>query len=359
MDLDKNQSEETVAPGGMAFRSYSGGVIKVDKDSREVHHKISDSTMDRMNDVVETDGWLLDNFKQNPVVLADHRYSVGSIIGTASDVVSRRSGLFATTKFDEEGLGAAAFGLVQRGLAKAWSVGFRSKDVHSINQGLKMKCRRCKQMKQQIIGEKDEDEVGFFWGHHFTKQELVEYSLVAVPANPSAVMGMIAKGELDADEASFLFARTVGDADAEEAAGVEVFEMVRRQGTAVSKLVDAMSQMADNQNEFFVDFSSKMTEAITAAVKTAATSHVATDDPDDKKSLETKDDVDDVEVSTDDPADEPEGGSGLDSDRSSDDSTGVVKGSTVERVDAMASVMQALRRSDKNSGIRSATRTLR
>ena len=47
--------------------------VKVDED-RTLMHKISTDTLDRAKDVVHPDGVILDNYKENPVVAAFHKY---------------------------------------------------------------------------------------------------------------------------------------------------------------------------------------------------------------------------------------------------------------------------------------------
>jgi phage head maturation protease len=186
-------------------RTFIPEVVKADPDSRRVTHKISDDSLDRMNDAIEPLGWETEAYQRNPVVLADHNYQIGSIIGKSVALKATKAGLFATTEFGEDGLGPQAFALVQSGLAKAWSVGFKSIDSHTVMQGVKAKCPRCKKTREQIIGEKDPDESGFVFGRHFVKQELLEYSLVAIPANPNAVSAAIQKGVVDPDSALTLF----------------------------------------------------------------------------------------------------------------------------------------------------------
>jgi HK97 family phage prohead protease len=164
-------AQERGERAGMYRRAFTPDVRDVNKAKREVTHVISTSSIDRAGDIVDPSGWQLDQYLRNPVVLIDHDYSVRSIIGRAVDVGVTEEGLVATTQFHDKGLGAEAFELVKAGMAKAWSVGFVGRKVEFI---------------------KDEDDK--VTGLHFKQQELLEYSLVAVPMNPDAVMNAIKAG---------------------------------------------------------------------------------------------------------------------------------------------------------------------
>lgn len=150
-------------------------LVSIDEEARTATHVISTSRLDRGNRIVEVTGWKLARYRKNPVVLADHDYSIDRIIGSGAPKVEGDA-LISTTTFDSEGLGAVAFRLIQTGLAKAWSVGWMGLKFHAI--GEKEGCAACEAAK------------GVRWGRHFVEQELLEYSLVAVPANPDAVLGL-------------------------------------------------------------------------------------------------------------------------------------------------------------------------
>jgi HK97 family phage major capsid protein/HK97 family phage prohead protease len=122
---------------------------------------MSDDSVDRMGDVIEQDGWQLDNFRRNPIALFGH--SSGFPIGKWADVaveggrLKGRLDLMPAVSDRLREIQAA----VAAGVLRAVSVGFRP-----------------------IEAEPLEDKSG---GYRFTKQELVECSLVSVPANPNAL----------------------------------------------------------------------------------------------------------------------------------------------------------------------------
>ena len=159
---------------------FEARIIALDEEKRQVKHVISTGKLDRGDRIVDVGGWKLARFKKNPVVLADHDYAIERIIGRAVETKVEGDALVSTTQFAEDGLGNIAFRLVQAGLAKAWSVGWIGLKTHRI--GELEDCEACK-----AAGAVQ-------WGTHFVRQELLEYSLVAVPANPDAVLGLEAAG---------------------------------------------------------------------------------------------------------------------------------------------------------------------
>lgn len=163
------------------FGAHAYEIKHINATKREITHLVSNARPDRAGDIVEPKGWVLDNYLRNPVVLVDHDYRVEKIIGRAASVYFDDSGLYATTKFHDKGLGAEAFELVHAGIAKAWSVGFKPTQ------------------QEPIKGEK-----GALLGFRFTQQELLEYSLVAIPMNPDAVNNAIRCG-LSPDNIPILF----------------------------------------------------------------------------------------------------------------------------------------------------------
>jgi len=168
----------------------------IDVDERTVTHVISNDRIDRGGDIVEPGGWNLADFKKNPVVLADHDYKIGSIIGRAEKVEQTKSGLLTTTRFDDVGLGNHAFRLISEGFLKAFSVGFKPIKAHSVRAGSMKKCAKCVRARDLQVEGMSEQEAESVWirGTHFEEQELLEYSAVAIPMNPDAVLQAVQAG---------------------------------------------------------------------------------------------------------------------------------------------------------------------
>lgn len=195
---------ESSSVGDEVRMAFVGETKAVNAETRTVDHVISTKTIDRMNDVVEPLGWDFKDYMKNPVVLADHSYSIHSIIGKNLELRKNRLGVQAKTEFHDFGLGAHAFNLVEAGMVKGWSVGFRGIEEHSISDGIKGKCAVCKSTHKTLLGGRDPETV-WIYGKHFLSQKLLEYSLVAIPANPDTVTQALQKGLVDENSAQFLF----------------------------------------------------------------------------------------------------------------------------------------------------------
>lgn len=136
----------------------------VSEDGGEMTFTASSEDADRMGDVISIDGWELANYKRNNVVMFQHDYSLAPL-GTAKVWVDKDAKqLLNTVRFDEEDDFAAFIkGKYSRGIMKAESVGFRPLEFEEI------------------------ESKGMFGSFKFTKQELLEISLVSIPANPKAL----------------------------------------------------------------------------------------------------------------------------------------------------------------------------
>jgi HK97 family phage prohead protease len=109
---------------------------------------------------------MLDNFKRTGApVLFSHDYGQPPI-GKAVEMEVQRKGLWSVTRFHEKTqMSRDLAKLARDGDMRSWSVGFNPLEDPEMRK----------------------DEKGNFAGYIFNKSELLEYSLVAVPANPEAV----------------------------------------------------------------------------------------------------------------------------------------------------------------------------
>jgi HK97 family phage prohead protease len=132
----------------------------------DIEAYVSTESVDRVGDIIRAKGWLLDNFKRTGApVLFSHDYSQPPI-GKAVEMEIQRKGLWSITRFHEKTqLSRDLAKLARDGDMKSWSVGFNPAEEPEMRK----------------------DEKGNFAGYIFNKAELLEYSLVAVPANPEAV----------------------------------------------------------------------------------------------------------------------------------------------------------------------------
>lgn len=163
-------------------------------ETREVLHLITTPARDRMGDVVDSKGADLTHYRKNPVVLANHDYSIESVIGKAINLDVSKEGIYARTKFLDTPLANAAFELTKANLG-GWSIGFRPTESHRIAAGKKDKCKICAEIFDSMAeGKEPGDYVEGVRGDHFTKWEMLEYSSVAIPANQEIVSNAVQRG---------------------------------------------------------------------------------------------------------------------------------------------------------------------
>jgi hypothetical protein len=141
-------------------------VKAVNTAERTVDFTISLGSVDRQGDTVNPDGWELDNYLNNPVVLFAHD-NRNPPIARALKVWREKGVLKSRSQFTPKDMypfGFMIFEMYVGGFMKAVSVGFAPKDYKFVSG----------------------DERPF--GIDFLKQELLEYSAVPVPAHPGALI---------------------------------------------------------------------------------------------------------------------------------------------------------------------------
>lgn len=149
-------------------------VLAVDGGDPVMDFIASDGSIDRYNEVIQPAGWQLDNFRANPVIPDCHNYSsISKILGRAKSVqvkeVSGRQALVNRVAFcTDNPMGNLAYKMAKAGFIRSQSVGFIPLEW------------------QNGIGKDQPDRT-------YTKTELLEISLVVVPANPGATIGLALK----------------------------------------------------------------------------------------------------------------------------------------------------------------------
>ena len=122
----------------------------------------SDETIDRYNEVISAKGWELGRYRQNPVFQDSHDYStILRTIGRADSTEVRGNHLYQRMVFavNENPLAKIGYAMYRGGFLHAVSVGFIP----------------------------IEWEKGDGYARRYLKQELLETSAVAIPANPNAL----------------------------------------------------------------------------------------------------------------------------------------------------------------------------
>jgi HK97 family phage prohead protease len=128
---------------------------------RQVRVVASDGTRDRMGDILDPAGAELDQFRRNPVVLAQHDSS--QPIARCPVIAVSGNQVVATIEFPAAGVSARSdeyLALLKAGVISAVSVGFIPLARSPLNDG----------------------------GYRFTSWELLELSVVSVPANANALV---------------------------------------------------------------------------------------------------------------------------------------------------------------------------
>ena len=125
----------------------------------------STGAIDRHGDTVSPDGWRLDAYRANPVILWAHDYRQPAI-GRAPAVWRAGPALLARLEFAPTDFARTVASLYRQGYQRGVSVGFRP---------LRFEERR-------------DARSGAFLGIRFLEQELLEISAVPVPANQGALL---------------------------------------------------------------------------------------------------------------------------------------------------------------------------
>lgn len=182
MNTDVLLNENLVDSDGRREKIFPALSVKnINIEKRQIRVLASSDDLDRHGDRVLPSAFKkrLALFKSNPVILAGHLHRAGdatpTVVGKAVDVWVDGKGLWAVIEFATTPLAEQYWQLYKGGFMRAVSVGFRVIEFRT-----------------ELEGGRHIDVI--------TEAELLEISLVAVPANPSAIV----KG---ADRKKFFVAR--------------------------------------------------------------------------------------------------------------------------------------------------------
>lgn len=161
-------------------------VEKDDANNGRLRFTITTDSEDRMGDVIDPGGWYFGNYERNPIVLFNHEY--GEVAGSPPSqgktllIEKYDHGLRAVTEFHRKTrFNEELFALYRDGYMSTTSVGFWPMD-------------RPEERETKNGGH----------GLRFIKQDLLEWSLVAVPANPDAFQMAMKKGLVRPRTAEYL-----------------------------------------------------------------------------------------------------------------------------------------------------------
>lgn len=146
------------------FKTWPTAIKADEPSTRRMTFTISTGSVDRDRDTVNPKGWMLDNFRKNPIILFAHDYHALPV-AKAVHISKTDEALIATAEFPPIGTYPFAdqvHDMLKAGFLNATSVGFRA-------------------TKDPIFNDERK-------GLDFSEQELMEFSIVPIPSNPDALI---------------------------------------------------------------------------------------------------------------------------------------------------------------------------
>jgi HK97 family phage prohead protease len=204
----------------------------------------SNASPDRMGDIINPKGWVLNNFKTNPMFLwqhNSHQAPIGVSLNEEQTIVNGKEALVMEIFF--HGMtqqSRDALMLYKTGLMKAVSVGFRPITI------------------KEIKDEAERASLGLGrWGVFFEKQELLELSAVTIPANQEALILNSAKDLINSKDYLALIVKNIKENHPEivEARGLidsltkKVNELTERLNAPVIKTITKSNSPAPLSKE--------------------------------------------------------------------------------------------------------------
>lgn len=221
---------------------FTHAVKSIDEEARQATFVISTDEIDRSGEVVEQ-SWDLENYKKNPIVLFGHDPSKpGYVLGKATEIVSDKDGdkniTLGTVQFAEEGTSEDAdtvWKLVKQGILRTVSVGFIP---HTFKK----------------LDNDDQTDV-------LADNELLEFSIVPIPANPSAVALALNDGSIEEKDAKYMLKAYKSEASYLEKSLCDIMDANKTDGNSKSRKEEG-NTMSDEDI-------AKIAEAVGTAVSEA------------------------------------------------------------------------------------------
>lgn len=158
------------------------------KSKRQIRVIANSGKADRVGDIVKVDGIDYSNYLKNPVLLWAHdHYALP--VGKAVSVSVEKGKLVMTVQFataDEYAFADTVYRMVLGGYLNGVSIGARVKEAEWIK-----------------------DDEGNIVGRKFTSMELLELSVVPIPADSKALVTAVKSGKVTCDEFEECFTKTL------------------------------------------------------------------------------------------------------------------------------------------------------
>jgi HK97 family phage prohead protease len=200
----------------------------------------SDETPDRDNDIMEVNGWKLDEYLKNPVFLWAHDYDkppVGKAISVIIDAATKK--LLFDIKFataEEYPFADTIYKLYKGGYLNATSVGFRGTKFETRND-------------ESVINMPEWQR-----GRRYKEQNLLELSAVPVPSNPNALMQAKSAG-IETD----IIEKAVKNAELEIDNEHQTVKIHKENGDTKEVTFDFLKSLNDESIKFYGDWKSGAT----------------------------------------------------------------------------------------------------
>lgn len=210
-------------------RVITSEVQSISDQNRILRFITSNEEQDRDGDVIEVSGWQIDNYMKNPVVLFGHNYRdlpIGKTVSIEIDQANKR--MLQDIKFatkDEYEFADTVYRLCKSGYLNTTSVGFRG-----------------------LEHEPMFDENRNYIGRRYKKQELLETSIVPVPANPGALIEARGKGLIREEELKYFMNTKIND---ETKAGATLSAKTKKE---LGEICDIMEGCGGRLRKFLNEF---------------------------------------------------------------------------------------------------------
>lgn len=297
-------------------------IRSLDEKARTAEYIISSDHVDRMGEIVEQT-WQLENYKQNPIVLFGHDPSkADNVLGKCVELETINGDddhkiTVAKVQFAEEGTSANAdtvWKLIKQGILKTVSVGFIP---HTF---------------KHTTDKSTDDEITVL-----SDNELLEFSIVPIPANPNAVALAFEDGSITEKDAKFMLKSYEAESSYLKSSLCDIMEKTQpaqnkeNKGMSdddIKKLAEALGAVIDEKIGTKLDeIMSKLDDG-------------ENNDEGDEKPADDGDANGDNQLSTDDdeekPEDKPEDGEDDDEDEDKKDLDEEAEKALLEEIDKMS-----------------------
>jgi phage head maturation protease len=147
--------------------------------------RMTTAAVDRQGEIVTVEGWDFTNYLANPVVLNSHQYGdIEAIVGRTVSISQGTDGWYADVRFNDTPNGRLAQMLVDGGDLRAVSVGFKPITMQYPDVPAARRARALTDAQAKALVNMRPDPASAV---RHTVKELLEVSVVPVPANAEAV----------------------------------------------------------------------------------------------------------------------------------------------------------------------------